>query len=367
MLLEEFHNSAIGGHSGFFRTYKRISAIIYWEGMRKDIQQYVATCEVCQINKYQTLSPAGLLQPLPIPTQVWADISMDFIEGLPKAQGKNVILVVVDRLTKYAHFIPLSHPFTAKDVAESFIKEVVKLHGFPSTIVSDRDKIFLSNFWSELFKMAGTKLKFSSAYHPQTDGQTEVVNRCLETYLRCLTGTKPKQWTTWLGWAEFWFNTNYNSSLKLTPFKALYGRDPPHLLRGTIIPSAVEEVNQLTQERDQILHDLKDNLTKAQVQMKAYADRSRRAVTLFVGDWVYLKHQPYRLKSLAKKRNEKLSPRFYGPYQIKKQIGLVAFELDLPPASKIHPVFHASLLKKAVAATANPQPLPPMLSEDLEL
>ena len=104
--------------------------------------------------------------------------------------------------------------------------------------------------------MAGTKLKFSLAYHPQTDGQMEVVNRCLETYLSCLTGTKPKQWTTWLGWAEFWFNTNYNSSLKLTPFKALYGRDPPHLLRGTTIPSAVEEVNQLTQERDQILHDI---------------------------------------------------------------------------------------------------------------
>ena len=105
MLLEEIHNSTIGGHYGFFRTYKRISAIIYWEGMRKDIQQYVATCEVFQINKYQTLSPAGLLQPLPIPTQVWADISMDFIEGFPKAQGKNVILVVVDRLAKYAHFI----------------------------------------------------------------------------------------------------------------------------------------------------------------------------------------------------------------------------------------------------------------------
>lgn len=284
--------------------------------MRKDIQQFVATCETCQLNKYQTLSPTGLLQPLPIPTQVWTDISMDFIEGLPKAHGKNVILVVVDRLTKYAHFIPLSQPFTAKDVADSFIKEVVKLHGFPSTIVSDRDKIFLSHFWSELFRMAGTKLKFSSAYHPQTDGQTEVVNWCLETYLRCRTGTKPKQWPKWLGWAEFWFNTNYNSSLKQTPFKALYGRDPPHLLKGTTIPSLVEEVNVLTDERDQILHDLKQNLVKTQEQMKAYADKSRRSVNFTNGDWVYLKLQPYRLKSLAKKRNEKLSPRLNWLYQI---------------------------------------------------
>ena len=165
-LMTEYHNSVVGAHSGFFRTFKRIAALVYWEGMRQDILRFVAACETCQQNKYQALSLAGLLQPLPIPTQVWSDISMDFIEGLPRAQGKNAILVVVDRLTKYAHFIPISHPFTAKDIADLFVKEVVKLHGFPNTIISDRDKIFLSQFWRELFKSAGTKLKFSSAYHP---------------------------------------------------------------------------------------------------------------------------------------------------------------------------------------------------------
>ena len=138
--------------------------------MKTDIKNFVATCEVCQRNKSDNLSPAGLLQPLPIPTQVWTDISMDFIGGLPKSKGKDTILVVVDRLIKYAHFIPLGHPFNATEVATVFLQEIVRLHGFSSSIVSDRDLFFLRNFWKALFKAAGTQLKFSSAYHPQTKG-----------------------------------------------------------------------------------------------------------------------------------------------------------------------------------------------------
>ncbi|WVZ17271.1 hypothetical protein V8G54_010253 [Vigna mungo] len=158
-IIKELHESPTSGHSGYFRTFKRIAGVLYLKGMKKDIKEWVQQCAVCQRNKAETLAPAGLLQPLPIPTQVWSDISMDFIGGLPKVKGKDTILVVMDRLMKYAHSLAFAHPFTATEVAQLFIKEIVRLCGFPSTIVSDRDNIFLSNFWKELFKQAGTKLK----------------------------------------------------------------------------------------------------------------------------------------------------------------------------------------------------------------
>lgn len=223
----------------------------------------MAACEICEQHKYSTLAPIELLQPLPIPEQIWEDISMDFIEGLPKSEGFDSILVVVDRLSKYAHFIGLKHPFTAPSIAAVFVKEVVKLHGILQSIVSDGDNVFLAKFWCELFRLQGTKLKHSSAYHPQTDGQTEVVNRGIETYMCCFTSTRPKEWFRFLQWAEFSYNASLHVLAHLTPFRIVYGRDPPPLLRFEKGTTVVSSLDQQMVERDKVPEELKLHLHRA--------------------------------------------------------------------------------------------------------
>ncbi|XP_072980023.1 uncharacterized protein [Typha angustifolia] len=198
LLMAHFHDTPIAGHEGVLRTYKRLAQNCTWTGMKTDVKKYVRECQICQRAKSEALKPSGLLQPLPIPERIWEDISMDFIEGLPEVRGQSVVFVVVDRLSKYAYFITLSHPFSAKRVAEIFVREVARLHGMPRTIVSDRDRIFISEFWSEFFRLQGTQINLSSAYHPETDGQTEVVNRGLEQYLRCFVADRPKDWVKFL-------------------------------------------------------------------------------------------------------------------------------------------------------------------------
>jgi hypothetical protein len=175
-LIAALHSSAVGGHSGIQATYHRVKCLFAWTGLKTAVEDFIKQCDICQHAKHTTTHPAGLLQPLPIPEGAWQDITMDFIDGLPLADGANTILVVVDRFTKYAHFVPLKHPYTAPKVARVFVDSIVKLHGMPHSITSDRDAIFTSNFWKLLFQALGTKLQYTTAYHPQTDGQSERVN-----------------------------------------------------------------------------------------------------------------------------------------------------------------------------------------------
>lgn len=173
-LISAFHSSPIGGHSGHTATYHRLKKLFAWVGLKTDVINFVKQCQICQQAKHEHYKLLGLLVPLPVPTQAWVEISMDFMEGLPKSDGFSVILVVVDRFTKYAYFIPLRHPYTASQVAAAVDRTVFRAHGIPQSIVSDQDKIFTSKFWTDLFKVWNTQLQMSTAYHPQTDGQRSV-------------------------------------------------------------------------------------------------------------------------------------------------------------------------------------------------
>nr|GEZ38044.1 hypothetical protein [Tanacetum cinerariifolium] len=245
------------------------------KGLKIMVKQMIRDCNVCQRQKPDLSAYPGLIQPLPIPERIWKEISMDFIEKLPTSYGKLVIVVVVDRLIKYAHFIPLTNPSIASQVAQVFLDQVYKLHGLPESIVSDRDKVFLSNFWKALFAELKVKLKLSTAYHPQTDGQTKVVNRSLGCYLRCMCGEKSKEWVKWLPLAEFWYNTNYHTSTKTTPYEAVYCQTPH--IHVPYIPgdSRVEEVDRTLQAREEAIKVLKFHLKRSQDRMRNQANKHR--------------------------------------------------------------------------------------------
>lgn len=293
-IIATLHSSALGGHSGQSACLQRIKLAFYWPNMKNDIITFIQNCEVCQRCKSEHVLYPGLLQPLNIPIAPWKDISMDFVEQMPESDGMDTVLVVIDRLSKYGHFIALKHPFSASDVADVFLDQIFRLHGMPASIVSDRDKLFTNIFWTTIFQKLGVELHFSSAYHPQSDGQTERLNQCLEAYLRCFTSERPHSWRKWLPMAEYWYNTSFHTSLGITPYEAVYGVKPVPLNMGCLQDMILPTAQNLLQQRVQVLQILKDNLIKAQQRMKYFADLKRTDRVLEVGDWVYLKLQPYK-------------------------------------------------------------------------
>jgi len=239
----------------------------------------------------------------------------------------------------------LSHPYSATIVAKTFMDSVYKLHGMPATIVSDRDTIFLSKFWKKLFALQGVNLHYSTAYHPQSDGQTEVVNGCIEGYLRCMTGDNASQWCKWLALCEWWYNTNFHTATKTTPYNILYGFTP--LIHIPYFPkdSPLEAADHYLTTREQLLQTVKLNLTKAQNRMRQLANKKRSDRVLEIGDSVYLKLQTYKQRSILHPHH-KVAAKYYGPYTVIKKIREVVYKLNLRSSSTIYPVFHVSLLKR---------------------
>ncbi|RVW80540.1 Transposon Ty3-G Gag-Pol polyprotein [Vitis vinifera] len=307
------------------------------------------------------------LHPLAIPEWKWEHITMDFVIGLPRTLGgNNAIWVIVDRLTKSAHFLPMKVNFSLDRLASLYVKEIVRMHGVPVSIVSDSDPCFTSRFWHSLQKALGTKLSFSTAFHPQTDGQSERVIQVLEDLLRACILDLQGNWDDHLPLVEFAYNNSFQASIGMPPFEALYGRK----CRSPICWNDVGERKLLGPELVQLTVEkvalIKERLKATQSRHKSYADHHRRDLEFEVGDHVFLKVSP--MKSVMRfGRKGKLSPRFVGPFEMLERVGTSAYKVALPPSlSKVHNVFHVSTLRKYIYDPTHVVELEPIqIFEDL--
>ena len=332
--------------------------------MKRDVAAHVALCDTCHRVKAEHQRPAGLLQPLKVPEWKWEEISMDFIVGLPRTRsGYDSIWVIVDRLTKVAHFIPVHTTYTGARLAELYMSRIVCLHGVPKKIVSDRGTQFTSRFWEKFHESMDTKLNFSSAFHPQTDGQTERTNQILEDMLRACALKHGGSWDKSLPYAEFSYNNSYQVSLKMSPFEALYGRKCRTPLYWSETGESQLFGTDIVKEAERQVQIIRENLRAAQSRQKKYADAKRRNIAFEEGDYVYLKVSPIRGLRRFKVRG-KLSPRFIGPYKITERVGEVAYRLELPEQlAGVHDVFHISQLKRGL----QPHDKTPLVIDGLEV
>ena len=341
-ILVETHDTPYGGHLGAQRTIEQVQRLFVWPGMTTDVKEFVDTCHTCQRDKAPRQGPAGHLLPLAVPGRRWESVSMDFITHLPRTSAGNTsIAVFVDRLTKMVHLAALPENAAAPEVARCFLHNVFRLHGLPRELVTDRDSRFTSHFWQEVMRILGTRRSMSTAFHPQSDGQTERMNAVLQDMLRHWVGPLLNNWDQLLDCAEFAINNAKQSSTQDTPFRLNYGQDPLTPLSieaDTRVPCAADFVGKMS---DAVVR-AKAAMQVARHRQQMYHNRGRRDVHFEEGQKVLLKTTNFQW---PQKLGRKLLPKWIGPFAIVSKVGRLAYKLELPPHLKMHPVFHVSLLK----------------------
>jgi hypothetical protein len=347
-IMDEAHCSRYSIHPGTNKMYQDLNNF-WWTRMKREIAKYVSECDTCQRVKADHLRPAGNPQPLSIPMWKWENICMDFIVGLPRTSwGYKSIWVIVDRLTKSAYFIPIGTTYRVRQYAELYMSHIVRYHGIPKTIISDRGSIFVAHFWEQLHECLGTHLIQSSAYHPQTDGQIERANQIIEDMLRaCVLADGPK-WDKHLSLAGFSYNNSYQESIKMSSFNALYERPYCTPLSWSESGERVIFGPDIVTEAKEKVKQIQANILIAQSRQKSYADKRRRPLEFEVGDHVYLRVSP--MKGVCRFGIKgKLAPRYIGSYAIIDKYGSLSCQVELPSKlSGVHNVFHVSQLKKCL-------------------
>jgi len=343
----ECHDSPMAGHFGAKKTLEKIMRRYYWKGIKKDTEMYCHDCLKCRRAIAPRHRPYGLLNTLPIPSGPWQDVTMDFITELPysKYQGQvyDSILVIVDRLTKMAHYIPAKSDWKAHDLAQVWLREVIRLHGTPRSIISDRGPVMNSKYWDSFCHYLSTQRVLSSAFHPQTDGQTERQNQTLEQYLRCYCCLEQDDWTTWLPIAEFAYNDSAHATTGITPFKAYYGADPraPDWPGEPLGEGDSPLATGIAARVLALQSECKRKIEAANAYQEKYANKKRKHLALHTGDKVLVSNR--HMKSTRPKK--KLDWKFLGPGTVLAQTGRDAYRVDLPSLGQVHPVFHVSLLE----------------------
>lgn len=347
IIIDQAHHTI--GHAGSERTNKYIHKFYWWSTLSKDVSKFCETCGTCQATKPSTQRPPGLLHPLPVPSRPWESIGMDFIGPLPPSpEGYNFIWVIIDRFSSMVHLIALKTSATATELAERYLREVVRLHGIACSIVSDRDPRFTSVFWTEAHRLLGTKLMMSTSFHPQTDGATERANRVINAILRAVIQPDQSDWYDKLPLVEFAINSAVNKSTGYAPFELNYGFIPT--LRGLLdrVPTSFKPgIRHYAEKAQSHLLTAHDAIIAARINQTYHANKRRREEPSYlVGDRVWLSTE---YLAMPKGRTRKLMPKFIGPFTITKADKRTSnYQLDLPDEMKSRHIlnrFHVDRLR----------------------